>query len=108
VASAVENPAQVRQTTLSSLWLGPVAMLFHPAELYSCYGLSIRRDSGAATTLCVGYADDFVGYVTDPAAYSNGEYAALTVPKLLDLPPFTTAAGRRLEAAATALLAARS
>jgi len=107
-ASAVENPPQVRQTTLSSLWIGPVAMLFHPAELYSCYGLSIRRDSGAATTLCVGYADDFVGYVTDPAAYSNGEYAALTVPKLLDLPPFTTAAGRRLAAAATALLAARS
>ena len=107
-AAAVEEPPRVRRTTLSSLWLGPVAMLFHPAELYSCYGLAIRRDSGAATTLCVGYADDFVGYVTDAAAYTNGEYAAVTVPKLLDLPPFTTETGRLLAAAATALLAVRS
>ena len=107
-ASAVKDPPRVRRTTLSSLWLGPLAMLFHPAELYSCYGLAIRRDSGAATTLCVGYADDFVGYVTDAAAYTNGEYAAVTVPKLLDLPPFTTETGRLLAAAATALLAVRS
>ena len=107
-ASAVKDPPRVRRTTLSSLWLGPLAMLFHPAELYSCYGLAIRRDSGAATTICVGYADDFVGYVTDPAAYSKGEYAALTVPKLLDLPPFTTETGRQFAAAATALLVRRS
>ena len=107
-ASASGDPPAVRRTTLSSLWLGPVAMLFHPAELYSCYGLAIRRDSGAAATLCVGYADDFVGYITDPAAYAKGEYSALTVPKLLDLPPFTTEAGRHLTTAATALLTTRS
>jgi neutral ceramidase len=107
-ARAAEDSPRALRTTLSSLRLGPVAMLFHPAELYSCYGLAIRRDSGAATTLCVGYTDDFVGYVTDPAAYARGEYASLTVPKVLDLPPFTTEAGRQLTAAATALLAARS
>lgn len=107
-ASTAENVPRVRPTTLSSLRLGPVAMLFHPAELYSCYGLAIRRDSGAPTTLCVGFTDDFVGYVTDPTAYVKGEYAAVTVPKLLDLPPFTTDAGRRFAAAATELLKVRS
>jgi hypothetical protein len=47
-----------------------------------------------------------VGYLTDPAAYVTGEYAATTVPKILDLPPFTPAAARDLVAAATALVAA--
>lgn len=107
-AAAVDRAARVRPTTISSLRLGPVAMLFHPAELYSCYGLAIRRDSGAPTTLCVGYTDDFVGYITDSAAYAAKEYAAVTTPKLLDLPPFTTDSGRRFAAAATALLTVRS
>ncbi len=107
-ASAVAEPPRVRRTTLSSLRLGPVAMLFHPAELYSCYGLAIRRDSGIPTTLCVGYTDDFVGYVADAKAYARGEYAALVVPKILDLPPFTTDTGRQFAAAATRLLAAGS
>lgn len=107
-ASTAEHVPRVRPTTLSSVRLGPIAMLFHPAELYSCYGLAIRRDSGAPTTLCVGFTDDFVGYVPDPAAHARGEYSAVTVPKLLDLPPFTTDAGRRFAAAATALLTERS
>jgi hypothetical protein len=105
VARAVAEPPTVRPTTLSALRLGPVSMLFHPAELYSCYGLEIRRDAAAETTLCVGYTDDFVGYLTDPKAYADGEYAAVVVPKILDLPPFTRAAARELVTAATALVA---
>jgi hypothetical protein len=105
-ASAAATPAATLPTTLSCLRLGPVALCFHPAELYSVYGLVLRRDSGAETTLSVGYTDDFVGYLTDPAAYQRNEYAALTVPKLLDLPPFTPEAARGMVAAATALIAA--
>jgi hypothetical protein len=105
-ASTAAAPAATLPTTLSCLRLGPVALCFHPAELYSVYGLVLRRDSGAETTLSVGYTDDFVGYLTDPAAYVTGEYAATTVPKILDLPPFTPAAARDLVAAATALVAA--
>lgn len=104
-ARAVADPPQARPTTLSALRLGPLAILFHPAELYSCYGLEIRRDAAAETTLCVGYTDDFVGYLTDPKAYAQGEYAAVTVPKILDLPPFTQTAARDLVAAAKALVA---
>lgn len=105
-ASMAKNPATTLATTLSCLRLGPVAVLFHPAELYSVYGLAIRRDAAAETMLSVGYADDFVGYLADPAAYITGEYAATTVPKILDLPPFTPTAARDLVAAATALVAA--
>lgn len=40
----------------------------------------------------------------DPKAYERREYAAIIVPKILDLPPFTPEVGRRLTAAALDLL----
>ena len=79
-------------------------MLFHPAELYSCYGLAIRRDSPVADTLVVGYTDGIIGYLPDPKAYKAGEYAAIVVPKILDYPPFTPTAARQFTAAAMAML----
>ena len=90
--------------TLSTLSMGDVAMVFHPSELYTCYGLMIRRDSPFAHTLVVGYTDGIVGYLPDPKAYQAGEYAALTVPKILDYPPFHPDAGRQMTNAAIALL----
>lgn len=98
----------MKQTTyavqLSVLCLGDVALVFHPGELYSCYGLAIRRDSPFRDTVVVGYADDLVGYVPDPAAFTAQEYAAVTVPKIVNLPPFTPTAGRELSQALTRLL----
>ncbi len=90
--------------TLSALQLGPIGLLFHPAELYSYYGLAIRRDSALADTLVVGYADDCIGYLPDPKAYQANEYAAVVVPKILDIPPYRPTAAREMTAAALALL----
>ena len=89
---------------LSAMWLGEIGLVFHPSELYSCYGLTIRRDSPLADTLVVGYTDDIIGYLPDPNAYKAGEYSAITVPKILDLPPFVPTAGRTLARAAVAML----
>ncbi len=97
-------PQEALPITLSALRLGDVALVFHPAELYTCYGLTIRRDSDFAHTLVVGYSDGFVGYLPDPKAYQAGEYAALTVPKILDYPPFQPEAGQGMTAAAISLL----
>ena len=90
--------------TTSALALGPVGFYFHPAELYSYYGLAIRRGSPFADTLSVGYTDGIIGYLTDPTAYKAGEYAAMVVPKILDYPPFTPDAAARLTDSAAALL----
>jgi hypothetical protein len=90
--------------TLAAMQIGDVGLLFHPAELYSYYGLAIRRDSPFTETLVVGYADNIIGYLTDPRAYEAGEYAAITVPKILDYPPFTPGAAAELTAASVALL----
>ncbi|MDA0335607.1 MAG: neutral/alkaline non-lysosomal ceramidase N-terminal domain-containing protein [bacterium] len=94
----------VYSTPLSALRLGGVGILFHPAELYSYYGMRIRFDSPFPHTLAAGYADDAVGYVTDPSAYTAKEYAAVVVPRILDLPPFRPEAAQTLTDAALRLL----
>jgi len=79
-------------------------LLFHGAELYSFYGLKIRLDSPFLVTLAVGYTDDLIGYLPDPNAYKAREYAAVVVPKILELAPFTPGAAVEFTTAATALL----
>ena len=90
--------------TLSALQLGPLGMAFHPGEMYSVYGLTIRRDSPLANTLVIGYADDIIGYLPDPNAYKAGEYSAITVPKICDIPPYQPNVGRDVTAAILQLL----
>ena len=49
----------------------------------------------------MGYTDHCIGYLPDPNAYKAGEYSAITVPKIIDFPPFTpdvrAGVGRRLD-----------
>jgi len=96
------------QTTLpiplSVMQLGEVGLVFHPGELYSCYGLMIQRDSPLPETLVVGYTDDSIGYLPDPNAYRDAEYSAVTVPKIIDLPPFLPTSTRTMTAGAIAML----
>ena len=84
--------------SLSILRIGDLALVFHPSELYSYYGLSIQRGSPLAHTIVVGYTDGIVGYLTDPAAYVSNEYAATVVPKILDFPPFASDAAQQMSA----------
>lgn len=92
----------------SAVRIGNVGLAFHPSELFSYYGLHIRHASPFAHTLVTGYTDGSIGYVTDPAAYREGDgglYAAVTVPKIIDIPPFTPKAGRELAGGMRLLLA---
>jgi len=76
--------------------VGQLTFIFHPAELYSYYGISIRTNSPTPHTLVVGYANDIIGYLPDLQAFVAGEYGAITVPKILDLPPFRPEAAQML------------
>ena len=89
---------------ISVLTLGDLALFFHGAELFSYYGLRIRHESPFQDTILVGYADGFVGYLTDPLSHEKREYAAATVPKILDFPPFTPTATRSFTSDAVELL----
>ena len=90
--------------TLSAIRIGDVALLFHPAELYSYYGLAMQRAAPTRHTFVIGYADGYVGYLPDPKAYERSEYAAMMVPTILNYPPFTPNAAREMTAAAVELL----
>jgi len=99
------NPRKTSYSApLSAMRLGELGLLFHPSELYSYYGLAIHRDSPFPQNLVCGYTDDFVGYIPDPNAYPNKEYAAIVVPKLTGLPPFKPETGRDLARHAIKLL----
>jgi neutral ceramidase len=89
---------------LSAMQLGPIGMVFHPSELYSYYGLAIKRTSPFEHTLSIGYTDDFVGYMPDPEAFVRGEYAALVVPKLVGVCPYSSEAARILTRQGESLL----
>ena len=91
-------------TPISALRLGDVALVFHPGELYSVYGLTLRRDSPFRDTLVIGYVDDLIGYVPDPKAYAAGEYSAMVVPKIMSLPCYKPEVGRALTATGLDLL----
>ena len=91
-------------TPISAVRLGDVALFFHPCELYSVYGLTLRRDSPFPDTLVLGYVDDLIGYVPDPNAYAKGEYSARVVPKIMSLPCYKPQVGRELTAAGLELL----
>jgi len=84
------------KTPLSAMRLGDIGLIFHSSELYSYYGLAIRRASPFANTLVVGYADALIGYLPDPKAFEAGEYAATTVPRIVGLPPFKPEAASSL------------
>lgn len=103
-ASTWDARATTHLTPMSALRLGDLAILFHSSELYSYYGLEIQHRSPFEHTMLVGYTDDIVGYLADPTAYVNKEYGAVTVPRILDLPPFTPAAAEHLSQHATQLL----
>lgn len=90
---------------MSAISLGPIGMLFQPTELYSYYGIEIRKTSPFEHTFVVGYSDDEVGYVTDPNAYKQHDYAAIVGPKILDRPYFLPTTGRELTKAAKTMLA---
>lgn len=92
------------EVPLAALRLGPVALLFHPAELYSYYGLKLRTSSPLPHTLAVGLAGGEIGYLTDPTAYEKKEYAALVVPKILETPPYAPEAAQVLTSGALELL----
>src|SRR5436190_1007391 len=104
VASAWDPSRRDYRTPMSALRLGEVALLFHSGELYSFYGLTLRRDSPFRDTILVGYTDDLIGYVPDPKAYEAGEYAATVVPKIMDLPRFQTGVGQAFSETALGLL----
>ena len=88
---------QVRRTFEVEAWtLGDVALIAVPGEFFATLGASVVATS-TSPTLVLGYANGYVGYLPDRAAYENGTYEALAS-------PFAAGAGEHVAQVASDLL----
>jgi len=81
-------------THLQILELNDSLLVGVPAELFTEYGLELKKRLGPGRTVVVGYCNDMVGYVVTPEAFEEGGYEAGAT--LLDVE-----AGQRMVDAAT-------
>jgi hypothetical protein len=51
-----------------------IGLVSEPAELFCEYGIKARQHSPFATTLLLGLANGFIGYVPTPEVYTEGGY----------------------------------
>lgn len=65
--------------TVSVSFLGELALIAVPAELYHQSGIQIKR-AEKHTTLLLGYTNGYVGYLPTRAAYAAMDYEALVSP----------------------------
>jgi hypothetical protein len=102
-AAMMESLAQIPDTAIPDeleleAWaLGDVVLVAVPGELFTSLGRLIESEA-AGTTLLLGYANGYVGYLTDILAHESETYEALAS-------PFEPEAGERVAEAATALVA---
>lgn len=62
-------PAEVQ-----TIRIGEVALVALPGEPFVELGLDLKRRSGASHTFVIGYANDWIGYLTPPQAWEQGGY----------------------------------
>lgn len=65
---------RVLPTKLTAARIGETAFLSFPGEVFVEIGLRIRNRSRFATTMLLGLANDYIGYVPTPKASESGGY----------------------------------
>lgn len=90
-------PLDGRLTELQAVRLGEVTLVTHPAELFFEYHRRATERLSPRKTLVVGYANDYIGYVTLPDRLDVSRrvyhYSAHFVPLLLGEFPYAADAG---------------
>jgi predicted dinucleotide-binding enzyme len=73
--------------------VGEIVLVAVPGELFASLGAQIARDS---STLVVGYANGYIGYLADEAAYAAETYEGLSSPFAPGAGELVVEAGRGL------------
>lgn len=87
--TALASGEQLSTLTVLVSFLGELALIAVPAELYHQSGLQIKR-AGKHTVLLLGYTNGYAGYLPARAAYAAMDYEAL-------VSPFAPGSAERLE-----------
>jgi hypothetical protein len=67
-------PAESTAFGISTDGQAAIGLVSEPAELFCEYGMEARKQSPFKTTLVLGLANGFIGYVPTPNVYSEGGY----------------------------------
>ena len=59
---------------VQALRIGDVALVGIPGEPFAELGLSLKHATASPRALCVGYANDWLGYIAPPSAWRLGGY----------------------------------
>lgn len=78
LAKVITSPTTI--ATVTAARIGSLGIVGIPGELFSSYGLEIRRRSPFKYTMISGYTNGYVGYIADAEAYEQGWYEALSSP----------------------------
>ena len=70
----IELGSEPFRTGVQVMRLGDVALVGCPGELFVALGLEIKQQAAAPHALVVGYANDYAGYLSTPAAFAEGGY----------------------------------
>jgi hypothetical protein len=77
---AAADPAAIRSEFDLVAWkVGDINLVAVPGELFAALGARIQSASPSPTVI-LGYANGYVGYLADGAAYESGTYEALASP----------------------------
>jgi neutral ceramidase len=76
--------------------IGDVYFAAHPAEMFTEFGLELRRRWPHPDLFVLGYSNGSVGYLPDAPEIARGGYAALQSPKFTGQFPFTPQSGPAL------------
>lgn len=84
--------------------IGDVYFAAHPAELFTGFGMELRRRWPHPDLFVLGYSNGSIGYLPDAPEIARGGYAALQSPKFTGQFPFTPQSGPALVAGLLASL----
>ena len=70
----IERGAAPIAAEVQVIRLGDSAIVALPGEPFAQLGITIKQRSAARHTLVVGYANDWIGYLTTPQAWQEGGY----------------------------------
>jgi hypothetical protein len=89
---------------VAALAINGEAWLHLPSEVFTSLGQAIAARSPFARTVVTTLFGPFIGYFPDREDYAAGGYAAMLVPRILQMPPYPPAVGDALLDGAVALL----
>lgn len=92
----LDNRPETLDAEVQAIRVGDVYFSAHPSELFSSFGLELRRRWSGGELFVLGYSNGSIGYLPDSHDIERQSYAAITSPKCTGQFPFTDDSGQVL------------